>query len=260
MLPSVIGSIGWSKRRFAISDPPAECAFPAHFRQPEDRCRLAGHVEAFPAVLKAHNDRHRIAVDHDEEIPLALIVWPLDLSNKIAFRHRLRLRHAPVAERPEPRRLTTPPPDHSASTGHVRRHRAEIPIVRAAAPTISNRTGKPGRAGANIAGSSGRPVVFCGRPGTRTASSDRPALCRARRGRRPDGCARRSPSPRQETDDHAGGQGMAGVAGVPEGEGPRLSPRTVDDPASTLRAAITRPLRLSNGRSPIQFCDNDRVL
>jgi hypothetical protein len=25
---------------------------------------------------------------------------------------------------------------------------------------------------------------------------------------------------------------MAGVAGVPEGEGPRLSPRTVDDPAS----------------------------
>ena len=62
-----------------------------------------------------------------------------------------------------------------------------------------------------------------------SASSDRPALRRARRGRRPAGCARRSPSPRQGTDDHAGGQGMAGVAGVPEGEGPWLSPRTVDD-------------------------------
>src|SRR5271154_7305534 len=40
------------------------------------------------------------------------------------------------------------------------------------------------------------------------------------------------PRPRQGTDDHAGGQGVAGVAGVPEGEGARLSPRIVDDPAS----------------------------
>ena len=33
-------------------------------------------------------------------------------------------------------------------------------------------------------------------------------------------------------DDHAGGQGMAGVAGMPESEGPRLSPRAVDDGAA----------------------------
>src|SRR5712672_310040 len=94
---------------------------------------------------------------------------------------------------------------------------SEVEIDRA----IANRTGKPGRAGADIAGLSGRPVVFCGRSGAGSASSDRPALRRARRGRRPAGCARRSPSPGQGTDDHAGGQGMAGVAGVPEGKGPR---------------------------------------
>jgi hypothetical protein len=50
------------------------------------------------------------------------------------------------------------------------------------------------------------------------------ALRRARRGGRPDGRARRSPSPRPGTDDHGGGQGLAGVVGVPEGEGPWLSP------------------------------------
>src|SRR5271156_4524360 len=59
---------------------------------------------------------------------------------------------------------------------------------------IANGTGEPGRAGADIAGLSGRPVVFCGRSGARTASSDRAALRRARRCGRPDGCARRSPS------------------------------------------------------------------
>jgi hypothetical protein len=51
-------------------------------------------------------------------------------------------------------------------------------------------------------------------------------------GRRPDGGARRSPSPRPGTDGHAGGQGVAGGADVPKGEGPRLSPRTVDDATS----------------------------
>src|SRR5208283_3737618 len=76
------------------------------------------------------------------------------------------------------------------------------------------------------------PSFFCGQSGAWTAPSDCAALRRARRGRRPDGRARRSPSPWQGTDDHAGGQGMAGVAGVPQGEGPRLSPRIVDDPAS----------------------------
>src|SRR5271155_3378284 len=36
---------------------------------------------------------------------------------------------------------------------------------------IANGTGNPGRAGADIAGLSGRPVVFCGQSGARTASS-----------------------------------------------------------------------------------------
>jgi hypothetical protein len=57
-------------------------------------------------------------------------------------------------------------------------------------------------------------------------------LRRARCGRRPDGCARRAPASRQRAFDHARSQGVGGVAGMPEGEGPRLSPRTVDDTAS----------------------------
>jgi hypothetical protein len=44
--------------------------------------------------------------------------------------------------------------------------------------------------------------------GARTAPSDGPALRRTRRGGRPDGCARRSPSPRPGPDDHAEGQGL----------------------------------------------------
>ena len=46
--------------------------------------------------------------------------------------------------------------------------------------------------------------------------SDGPALRRARRGRRPDGRARRSPASRSGTDDHARSQGLAGVVGMPE--------------------------------------------
>jgi hypothetical protein len=39
-------------------------------------------------------------------------------------------------------------------------------------------------------------------------------------------------SPRPGTDDYAGRQGMAGGAGVPEDQGPRLSLRTLDDAIS----------------------------
>src|SRR6201989_1972496 len=56
----------------------------------------------------------------------------------------------------------------------------EVEIDRA----IANRTSKPGRAGADIAGLSGRPRVLCGRVAAGSASSDRAALRRARRGRR----------------------------------------------------------------------------
>ena len=78
--------------------------------------------------------------------------------------------------------------------------------------------------GANIAGVSGGSFVFCGWSGTGASPSDSPALRRARRGRRPDGCARRSPASRSPTDDHARSQSLAGVVGMPESEGPGLSP------------------------------------
>jgi len=38
--------------------------------------------------------------------------------------------------------------------------------------SIADGADEPGRAGADIAGLSGGSVVFCGRPGARTASSD----------------------------------------------------------------------------------------
>src|SRR5262249_14077693 len=88
---------------------------------------------------------------------------------------------------------------------------------------VANRTGEPGRAGADSVGVSGRPVVFCGRPSARPPSSDRPALRRTGRGRRPDGSAGRSPAPWQGADDHHGSKSMADVAGLPEGEGTGLS-------------------------------------
>src|SRR5215471_21388262 len=53
----------------------------------------------------------------------------------------------------------------------------EVEIDRA----IAKRTGEPGRAGADIAGLSGRPVVFCGRSRAGSASSDRSAVRRTRR-------------------------------------------------------------------------------
>ena len=91
-------------------------------------------------------------------------------------------------------------------------------------------------------GADGKPIDFnrvyreyIGWSGARASPSDSPALRRARRGRRPDGCARRSPASRSGTDDHARSQSLAGVVGVvgmPESEGPGLSSRTVDDQAS----------------------------
>src|ERR1700739_743315 len=51
-------------------------------------------------------------------------------------------------------------------------------------------------------------------------------------GLRPDGGARRSSAARQRAQDHHRGQSVAGVAGLPEGEGSGISPRVVDDPAS----------------------------
>ena len=61
------------------------------------------------------------------------------------------------------------------------------------------------------------------------APSDRPALCRAGVGLWCDGGARRSSAARQGGDDHRRGQGMGCRHRLPQGQGPRLSPRIVDD-------------------------------
>src|SRR5665811_1171702 len=76
---------------------------------------------------------------------------------------------------------------------------------------------------ANSAGLLGRFVVFRGRPSARAAPSNGPALRRAGGGRRPDGRAGRSPSPRQGAFDHAGSESLVDIAVVPEGEGTGLS-------------------------------------
>src|SRR5271166_5298070 len=78
----------------------------------------------------------------------------------------------------------------------------------------------------------GRPLVLCGGSCFGGASSDGPALRRAGVGLWPDGGARRSPAAGQGADAHGRGQGMAGFSGLPQGEGPGLSARVVDDAAS----------------------------
>ena len=98
---------------------------------------------------------------------------------------------------------------------------------------VANGTGEPGRAGADAAGLSGRPVFLCGGSSLGSASSDRPALRRA--GARPMVRWRRSmivPRPGQGADDHGRGQDLAGGAGVSEGQGTGLSARAVDDAAA----------------------------
>jgi hypothetical protein len=80
--------------------------------------------------------------------------------------------------------------------------------------TVANRAGEPGRAGADPAGLLAGTVVFRGGPRARAAPSDGSALCRAGRGRRPDGRAGRSPSPWARADHYRRSQGLGGVLGV----------------------------------------------
>src|SRR5206468_12150024 len=61
------------------------------------------------------------------------------------------------------------------------------------------------------------------------ASSDGPALRRAGGGVRRAGSTRRPAATGQGAGDHAGGQGLAGVFGVRQGQGARSSARVVDD-------------------------------
>ena len=55
---------------------------------------------------------------------------------------------------------------------------------------------------------------------------------RSRRAARCDGGARRQPASGQGAGDHRGGPRMAGLAGLPEGQGPGISARAVDDAAA----------------------------
>src|SRR5262249_36360180 len=86
--------------------------------------------------------------------------------------------------------------------------------------------------GADITGVSRRPVFLCCEPSTWAAPSNGAALRRTGGGRRADVGAGRSLSSRQGANDHPGSQSLAGIAGVPEGEGIGLPARTVDDPTS----------------------------
>src|SRR5258706_134271 len=94
---------------------------------------------------------------------------------------------------------------------------------------VEDRAGEPGIAGGDAARLSRAPVVFRGRAKTWCASSDGPALRRAGGGVRRAGSTRRPAATGQGAGDHAGGQGLAGVFGVRQGQGARSSARVVDD-------------------------------
>ena len=76
-----------------------------------------------------------------------------------------------------------------------------------------------------------KPSFFAVGRRLRRASSDGPALRRAGRRQWRTGGPRRPTATGQGADDHAGSQGLAGVAGVRQGQGARLSARVVDDAA-----------------------------
>src|SRR5690348_6891264 len=97
---------------------------------------------------------------------------------------------------------------------------------------VSNRVGEPGVAGSDAAGLSREPVVLCRGTKTWRASSDGSALRRAGGSLWCAGGTRRPTATGQGAGDHAGGQGLAGVFGVRQGQGARLPARTVDDAAA----------------------------
>jgi hypothetical protein len=104
----------------------------------------------------------------------------------------------------------------------------EVEIDRA----IADGAGEPGRTRADIAGPIRRIRRFLSSAG-RSDCIIRPSSTASSAPWLKAGCrARRSSAPRSGAFDHARSQGVAGVAGMPEGEGPRLSARTVDDAAS----------------------------
>src|SRR3974390_362203 len=97
---------------------------------------------------------------------------------------------------------------------------------------VAERAGEPGIAGGDAARLPREPVVLCRGTKTWRPSSDGPALRRAGGGLRRAGGPRRPAATGQSAGDYAGGQGLAGVFGVRQGQGARLSARVVDDAAA----------------------------
>src|SRR5882757_3998378 len=96
---------------------------------------------------------------------------------------------------------------------------------------VENRAGEPGIAGADVAGLSRESFVLCGGAKSWGSPSDGSALRGAGAGLWTAGGDRGSTTAWQRTGHHAGGQSLVGVAGVRQGQGARLSARTVDDAA-----------------------------
>src|SRR5947207_15643221 len=107
---------------------------------------------------------------------------------------------------------------------------------------LSRSRTEPGVAGSDAAGLPRGPVVLCRGTKTWRASSDGPALHRAGGGLRRTGGTRRPTAAGQGAGDHAGGQGLAGVFGVRQGQGAWLSARVVDDAAAGPPCARARPV------------------
>src|SRR5882724_9660330 len=96
---------------------------------------------------------------------------------------------------------------------------------------VAHRAGGPGIAGADAAGLSRESFVLCGGAKSCGSPSNGSALRGAGAGLRAAGGNRGSATAGQRTGHYAGGQSLVGVAGVRQGQGARLSARTVDDAA-----------------------------
>src|SRR5215470_17636297 len=108
----------------------------------------------------------------------------------------------------------------------------EVETLTAFSRSRSEPAGEPGIAGGDAACLPREPVVLCRGTKTWRPSSDGPALCRAGGGLRRAGGPRRPAATGQGAGDCAGGQGLAGIFGVRQGQGAWLSARVVDDAAA----------------------------
>src|ERR1700716_173487 len=96
---------------------------------------------------------------------------------------------------------------------------------------VATGAGEPGIAGTDAAALSRESFVLCGGAKSWGPPSDGSALRGAGAGLWAAGGNRGSTTAGQRAGHHAGGQSLVGVAGVRQGQGARLSARTVDDAA-----------------------------